>query len=65
MKKNIGLGCNKFTFAVYIANQPNMLEYQQLSELSPLTTSEIFTIGQTCGNGWRKVFNVYAKLLLH
>ncbi|WP_019025677.1 DUF6942 family protein [Colwellia piezophila] len=63
MAENIGLGCDQFTFAVYIANRPNMLEYQQLSNITPLTTSEIFTIGQACGNGWRKVFNVYAKLL--
>lgn len=61
--KNVGLGCENFTIAVYIANKPNMLEYQQLSGVSPLTTGEISTINAACGNGWRKVFNVYAKLL--
>lgn len=40
-----------------------MLEYQQLSSLSPLTLGEIEMVNQACGNGWRKVFNVYAKLL--
>ena len=40
-----------------------MLEYQQLSSISPVTTGEINIINQACGNGWRKVFNVYAKLI--
>jgi len=60
---SIGLGCDDFTFAVYIANTPAMPEYQQLTQVSALTSGEITAIGQACGNGWRKVFNVYAKLL--
>jgi len=60
---HFGFGCKNFSFAVYIANRPNMLEYQDLSQIMPLTTGEIAAIGQACGNGWRKVFNVYAKLL--
>jgi len=59
----IGFGDPAFTFAVYIANQPNLPEYQSLSELNCLPKGEVARIGQTCGNGWRKVFNVYAKLL--
>ncbi len=58
-----GLGCRDFTIAVYIANTPAMLEYQNLTQVSSLTCGEITAIGQACGNGWRKVFNVYAKLL--
>ena len=61
--KPIGFGDNQFSFAVYIANQPNLPEYQSLSQLTALTKGEITNIGQACGNGWRKVFNVYAKLL--
>lgn len=60
---NIGLGCSSFTIAVYIANKPNMFEYQQLSSILPVTSGEITAINAACGNGWRKVFNVYAKLL--
>ena len=60
---DIGLGCPTFNFAVYIGNTPAMLEYQDLRTISPLTRGEIGSIGQACGNGWRKVFNVYAKLL--
>lgn len=40
-----------------------MLEYQSLEEVMPLIEGEIMVINQACGNGWRKVFNVYAKLL--
>jgi len=60
---NIGFGDRDFSFAVYIANKPNMHEYQNLSEVMPLVAGEIDAINQSCGNGWRKVFNVYAKLL--
>ncbi len=60
---NIGLGCTRFTIAVYIGNKPNMLEYQQLKFITPVIPDEINTINKACGNGWRKVFNVYAKLL--
>jgi len=59
----VGLGCEKFTIAVYIANRPPLLEYQQLNQLTAVTTGEIANIGYECGNGWRKVCNVYAKLL--
>lgn len=60
---NIGLGCENFSIAVYIANKPNMPEYQQLTNITPLSSHEINAINTACGNGWRKVFNVYAKLL--
>ena len=60
---NRGLGCSNFEVAVYIGNIPNMPEFQYLSEITALSTGEIHHIGQMCGNGWRKVFNVYAKVL--
>jgi len=63
MTTPIGFGCPNFNFAIYIANQPKMSEYQNLGSVSPLTQGEIYAIGQACGNGWRKIFNVYAKLL--
>lgn len=59
----IGLGCQNFNFAVYIGNTPAMPEYQGMRTVNPLIYGEISSIGQACGNGWRKVFNVYAKLL--
>jgi len=63
MNNEFGLGCRNFTIAVYIGNTPSMLEYQNLTNVRGLTCGEITAIGQACGNGWRKVFNVYAKLL--
>lgn len=61
--QDIGFGTDDYQIAVYIANRPRVYEYQQLEQLTALTTGEIAYIGQHCGNGWRKVFNVYAKLL--
>jgi len=61
--QNIGLGCSEFTFAVYLANTPKMPEYQNLSCVTSVVKGEIAKIGLECGNGWRKIFNVYAKLL--
>jgi len=61
--KPIGFGCSDFTLAVYIANTPPQPEYEALTHLSPISTGEIYSIGQACGNGWRKVFNIYAKLI--
>ena len=61
--QEVGFGSDDYQVAVYIANRPPIYEYQQLSNLTALTTGEIAYIGQHCGNGWRKVFNVYAKLL--
>jgi hypothetical protein len=58
-----GLGEPNAQFNVYIANRPNFSEYPNLDYVKPLSTGEIHAIGQTCGNGWRKVFNVYAKLI--
>ena len=59
----VGFGSDEHQIAVYIANRPPIEQYQQLAGLTALTTGEIGAIGQQCGNGWRKVFNVYAKLL--
>ena len=58
-----GFGCNNFNFAVYIGNRPNMNEYSDLDDIRALTRGEINIINSACGNGWRKVFNVYAKVL--
>lgn len=60
---DIGFGDSNFTFAVYIANRPKMFEYEQLVDIQPFSFGEIEAVNQCCGNGWRKVFNVYAKIL--
>ena len=58
-----GFGDATATLRVYIANRPPMAEYADLDTVQPLHSGEIDLINRACGNGWRKVFNVYAKLL--
>ncbi|WP_233267458.1 hypothetical protein [Paraglaciecola sp. L3A3] len=58
-----GLGDNNAQFKVYIGNQPNFQGFNNLVTIQALGKGEIFAIGQACGNGWRKVFNVYSKLV--
>lgn len=60
---NVGLGDADARFNVYIANQPDYPPLSQLKVVRALSEDDIAAIGQHCGNGWRKVFNVYAKLL--
>ena len=59
----IGLGDVNFKLAAYIENRPAFMGLAQLQSCQPLVDGEIAAIGQACGNGWRKVFNVYAKLI--
>jgi hypothetical protein len=59
----LGLGDADARFNVYIANQPDFPPLSELSAVCALADSDISDVGQHCGNGWRKVFNVYAKLV--
>lgn len=59
----IGLGAERFSLAVYIANRPPMPEYQALTKMRSLVKGEVYSIAQQTGNHWRKIFNVYAKFL--
>lgn len=63
MQYQSGFGDATAQFNVYIANVPPMAEYADMQALQPLQRGEIELINRACGNGWRKVFNVYAKLL--
>lgn len=56
-----GLGDHNARFRVYIGNRPDF-EFSE-SGLVALGEEDIQRIGQHCGNGWRKVFNVYAKIM--
>jgi len=58
-----GLGDNKPSIAVYIGNRPPLMEFERLSDVVPLKRGDVRDIGLQTGNGWRKVFNVYAKVL--
>ncbi|MBQ4833666.1 hypothetical protein J8L70_10475 [Pseudoalteromonas sp. MMG010] len=61
--QHIGLGDSDFKVAVYVEKMPPMPYFQQLTTLEPISVGQIDSINQHCGNGWRKVFNVYAKVL--
>lgn len=65
-----GLGDNNALLKVYIANRPaytfnGLTEAAKpsSSKIIALHNNDIYACGQACGNGWRKVFNVYAKLV--
>jgi len=58
-----GLGDLNARFNVYIANRPPLDEYQYLAGMQPLLEGDIARIAQQTGNHWRKIFNVYAKLV--
>jgi hypothetical protein len=59
----IGLGNKQAYLKVYIENRPPLAEYQCLQEVRPLISEEIANVVQQAGNHWRKIFNVYAKLI--
>jgi hypothetical protein len=62
-----GLGDPDALMKVYIANQPSYY-FANTNPLAtesiiPIEKNELYECGQACGNGWRKVFNVYAKFV--
>lgn len=58
-----GFGDRNAQIKVYIGNKPAMPEYHNLKTTVAIDIQKITAINQHCGNGWRKVFNVYAKLV--
>lgn len=48
---------------VYTANRPPVQPFEQPNGVVPLADADIAYIAQMTGNHWRKVFNVYAKLM--
>ncbi len=59
----VGLGCKDYRLAVYIGNRPILPEFQSLEHLKPLALGEVAFIVDSTGNHWRKIFNIYAKLM--
>lgn len=58
-----GVGDPQARLRVYVAKAPPMAEFAGLDACLALLPGQIDQIYQHCGNGWRKVFNVYAKLV--
>ena len=48
---------------VFIANRPPLDIYEQRDDLLPMEGGEISEIARLTGNHWRKIFNVYAKIM--
>ncbi|MDG1751006.1 MAG: hypothetical protein P8I03_05005 [Thalassotalea sp.] len=59
----IGLGKPTAQLNVYIENIPPLEEYQSLAVCRPMQVGEIKMIADLTGNHWRKIFNVYAKIV--
>lgn len=64
MTKNIiGLGSSNSKINFYIANRPPFDNYPEMENFRALEAGELGYIVKHTSNHWRKVFNVYAKLL--
>ena len=48
---------------VYLANRPPLAEYQAIDVIDHFLEGDIEKIVTETGNHWRKIFNVYAKLM--
>jgi hypothetical protein len=48
---------------VYLENRPPLAEYLKMDVLNCLQDGEVKRIATETGNHWRKIFNVYAKLI--
>jgi hypothetical protein len=59
----VGLGTLDAKIIFYIRNCPPLAQYQNLTSVKALVADEIADISRETGNHWRKIFNVYAKLL--
>lgn len=59
----IGLGTQSAKYRIYIGNRPPLPEYQALDQLRPVLPGEISNIVDQTGNHWRKIFNLFAKLM--
>ncbi|MDN3651235.1 hypothetical protein QWY77_00360 [Thalassotalea ponticola] len=58
-----GLGDKNARLRVYCANAPQLSPFDVPRDVMPLNDGDIHYIGQQTSNHWRKIFNVYAKLV--
>ena len=47
---------------LYIGNRPSLPEFEELTEFPILESGDIVKIIAQCGNHWRKIFSIFAKL---
>lgn len=58
-----GLGDRQPQIAVYTQNIPPISPYNSECIIHQIHAGDLAAISVQCGNGWRKLFNVYAKLV--
>lgn len=63
IKNKIGLGSSNSKINFYIVNRPPFDSYPVMQNFRALEAGELGYIVKHTSNHWRKVFNVYAKLL--
>lgn len=59
----VGFGDYHYRLVVCIGNRPNMPKYQNLNTLTALACGDIAHIVEATGNHWRKILNIFAKLM--
>jgi hypothetical protein len=59
----LNLRYKELMIKVYLANRPPLAEYLRTEVIDQLPAGEIKRIADETGNHWRKIFNVYAKLM--
>ena len=59
----IGWGVEEFELAFYVANRPGFGAYPNQSTFYPLQPGELEFIVAHTNNHWRKLFNVFAKVM--
>jgi hypothetical protein len=65
MKKNklIGLGDAQAKLTVCIGNRPDVDFCHSMATVQPMIRGQLTSIVTKTGNHWRKIFNIYAKLI--
>jgi hypothetical protein len=59
----IGLGSLPSDLIVCIGNRPPIEALEKLTTIRPLANNEITSMVEQTGNHWRKIFNIFAKLM--
>lgn len=59
----IGLGDTAAGLIVYAPHRPPLEPYLSQNRIQPLAEGELADLISATGNHWRKIFNLYAKLL--
>lgn len=59
----IGIGDGNAWMRVHCPHRPPLAAYEQRENLMPAASGELDSLVTTTGNHWRKIINLYAKLM--